>query len=116
MGPFKNSITFQDVEDTSFFHHTSIEVVCATQGNLEKVLGVKHKQLIINNMKSTKIMLAVIATILITWCVIGLIGWMLSDLSYKECMTNGGTLFCMLFIGWLPAIIVGSDLDKRLIE
>ena len=65
-------------------------------------------------MKSTKIMLAVLATLLITWCVIGLIGWMLSDLSYKECMTHGGTLFFMLLFGWIPAIIFGSDIDEYL--
>ena len=59
-------------------------------------------------------MLAIIATILLTWCVMGSIGWMLSDLSYKECMTNTGTLFLMLFIGWIPSIIVGADLDKTL--
>jgi hypothetical protein len=65
-------------------------------------------------MKSTKIMLAVLATLLITWCVIGLIGWMLSDLSYKECMTNGGTLLLMLFLGWIPAVIVGADINEQL--
>ena len=65
-------------------------------------------------MKSTKIMLAVLATILITWCVVGLIGYLLSDLSYKECMTNGRTLFFLLLFGWIPAIIVGADLDKSL--
>lgn len=65
-------------------------------------------------MKQTKIMLAFIATILITWCVMGLIGWMLSDLSYKECMTHNGTLFLMLLIGWMPASIVAFDLDKSL--
>jgi hypothetical protein len=65
-------------------------------------------------MKSTKIMLAVLATLLIVWCTIGLIGWMLSDLSYKECMTNGGTLFFFLLFGWIPSIIVGADLDKSL--
>ncbi len=65
-------------------------------------------------MKSTKIMLAVLATLLIVWCTIGLIGWMLSDLSYKECMTNGGTLFFFILFGWIPAIIVGADLDEHL--
>jgi hypothetical protein len=65
-------------------------------------------------MKSTKIMLAVLATLLITWCVIGLIGWMLSDLSYRDCMTNGGTLLLMLFLGWIPAIIVGADINEQL--
>lgn len=63
-------------------------------------------------MKQTKIMLAFIATILITWCVIGLIGWVLSDLSYRECMTHSGILFLMLLIGWIPAAIVVYDLDK----
>jgi hypothetical protein len=65
-------------------------------------------------MKSTKIMLAVIATLLITWCVIGLIGYLLSDLSYKDCMTHGAAMFCMILFGWIPAIIVGGDLDERL--
>ena len=65
-------------------------------------------------MKSTKIMLAVLATILITWCVMGLIGYLLSDLSYRDCMTSGGTLFLMLVFGWIPAIILGADLDKTL--
>lgn len=59
-------------------------------------------------------MLAVIATILITWCVVGLIGYLLSDLSYKECMTNSVTVFCMILFGWIPPIIVGGDLDERL--
>ena len=65
-------------------------------------------------MKTTKIMLAVIATNLITWCVMGLIGYLLSDLSYKECMVDSVTLFLMLLVGWIPAIIVGSDIDDKL--
>ncbi len=65
-------------------------------------------------MKSTKIMLAVIATFLIVWCTIGLICWMLSDLSYKECMTHGRTLFFFILFGWIPSMIVGADLDKIL--
>jgi hypothetical protein len=67
-------------------------------------------------MKSTKIMLAVIATFLSTWCVMGLIGWMLSDLSYKQCMTHGATIMLMFLTGWVPSIIVGADLDKNLKE
>lgn len=65
-------------------------------------------------MKSTKLMLAVIATILITWCVMGLIGYLLSDLSFRDCMTHGGTLFLMLLLGWIPAIIVGDDVHDQL--
>jgi len=67
-----------------------------------------------NKMKTTKIMLAVIATFLITWCVMGLIGFLLSDLSYKECMTNGATIVLMLMFGWIPSLIIGSDLDYEL--
>ena len=65
-------------------------------------------------MKSTKIMLAVIATFLTTWCVMGLIGYLLSDLSYKDCMTNGATLMLLLIFGWIPGVIIGQDLDDRL--
>jgi hypothetical protein len=64
-------------------------------------------------MKSTKIMLATIATFLITWCVMGLIGYLLSDLSYKECMTNGATLMFLLVFGWIPSVILGFDMDKK---
>ena len=67
-------------------------------------------------MKSTKIMLAVLATLLIVWCVMGLIGYLLSDLSYRECMTSGGTMFLMLIIGWIPGVILGADLDKQFKE
>lgn len=59
-------------------------------------------------------MLAVIATLLITWCVMGLIGYLLSDLSFRDCMTHGGTLFLMLLLGWIPAIIVGDDVHDQL--
>ena len=65
-------------------------------------------------MKTTKIMLAVIATTLITWCVMGLIGYLLSDCSYKECMTHGGTLMLMLIFGWMPSVIVACDLNDKL--
>ena len=64
-------------------------------------------------MKTTKIMVAVIAAFLITWTVIGLIGYLLSDGTYKECMTNGGTLMFMLIFGWIPSVIVGADLNER---
>jgi hypothetical protein len=65
-------------------------------------------------MKSTKLMLAVIATFLITWCVMGLIGYLLSDLSYRDCMTHGATLMLLMIIGWIPAIVVGNDVNDHL--
>jgi len=65
-------------------------------------------------MKSTKIMLAVIATFLSTWCVMGMIGYLLSDLSYKACMTDCATIMLMLVFGWIPSLIVGYDMDNKL--
>ena len=65
-------------------------------------------------MKQTKLMLAVIATFLITWCVMGLIGYLLSDLSFRDCMTHGATIIIMFIIGWIPASIVGYDVNEQL--
>lgn len=65
-------------------------------------------------MKSTKIMVAVIATFLITWLTIATIAYLLSSVTdFRSCAANGGTMMFMLFIGWVPAFIVGFDLDKR---
>ena len=59
-------------------------------------------------------MLAVIATFLTTWCVMGLIGYLLSDFSYKECMSDCATVFFMLIFGWIPSLIIGYDVDNKL--
>jgi hypothetical protein len=65
-------------------------------------------------MKSTKIMLAIIASLLTTWTSMSLIGYALSELSLHECYTHGGTLMLMLLFGWIPAVIIACDLDKHL--
>lgn len=65
-------------------------------------------------MKSTKIMLAVIACLLTTWTSMSLIGWALSDMSLRECYTHGATLIVMMIFGWIPAVIIGIDLDTHL--
>jgi hypothetical protein len=65
-------------------------------------------------MKSTKIMLAIIATLLSTWTVISLIGYVLSDIPLKECYTNMGTILVMLIFGWIPSVIIGCDLEEKL--
>jgi hypothetical protein len=64
-------------------------------------------------MKTTKIMLAVIATFLTTWCVMGLIGYLLSDASYKECMIDGATLMFLLIFGWIPSVIISYDMNEK---
>ena len=65
-------------------------------------------------MKLTKIMLAVIATLLITGIVLGLIGYLVSDLSFKECLKHDAMIYFMLILGWVPAIFVGSDVQEHL--
>jgi hypothetical protein len=65
-------------------------------------------------MKSTKIMLAVIATFLTTWCVMGIIGYLLSNVSYRDCMIDPATIVLMLMFGWIPSLIIGCDLDNYL--
>ena len=65
-------------------------------------------------MKSTKIMLAIIACLLTTWTSMSLIGWALSDMSLRECYTHGGILILMLIFGWIPAVIIACDYDKHL--
>lgn len=65
-------------------------------------------------MKSTKIMLAVIATFIITWLTIGLLFYVVSDMTYKESISNSGIAWLMLFLGWIPSLVVGFDLDEKL--
>lgn len=65
-------------------------------------------------MKTTKIMLAVIATFLTTWTIVSLIGYALSDLSLRDCYTYYGTIMFMCIFGWVPAIIIACDLDTKL--
>lgn len=59
-------------------------------------------------------MLAILATLLITWFVVGTIGYLLSDFTFKQCMSNPRTFFFMLILGWIPSAIIAYDLDKKL--
>ena len=65
-------------------------------------------------MKSTKLMLAVIASLLTTWTSMSLIGYAVSELSLRECYTHNATLMLMLLFGWIPAVIISCDLDTHL--
>lgn len=68
-------------------------------------------------MKMTKIMLAVIFTFILTAMTIGFIGYLISDpgTTYREIMQHGGLWMFMLAFGWIPSVIVGADLDEKLI-
>lgn len=61
-------------------------------------------------------MLAIIACLLTTWTSMSLIGWALSDMPLQECYTHGATLMLMIIFGWIPAVIIGYDLEKQIKE
>lgn len=65
-------------------------------------------------MNTTKIMLAVIATLTITAMTIGMVAYLLSDLTYKQSMQHPAVWLLMLIFGWIPAVVVGTDLDDKL--
>ena len=67
-------------------------------------------------MKTTKIMLAIIASLISTWTLVSLIGYALSDLSLRDCYTHGATIMIMMIFGWIPSVIVAGDLDVKLSE
>lgn len=58
-------------------------------------------------------MLAIIACLLTTWTSMSLIGYALSELSLRECYTDGGILMLMLLFGWIPSVIIACDLEKH---
>jgi hypothetical protein len=66
-------------------------------------------------MKATKVMIVGVCTFIFTWCVIALIGYLLSDdASYKECMRDVSTILIMSAIGWFPTLIVCNDIQDKL--
>lgn len=66
-------------------------------------------------MQTTKIMLAVLATFILTWMAVTFIGFMCStNVTFKEVATHSGTIMFMLIFGWVPSIIVGMDVDQYL--
>lgn len=66
-------------------------------------------------MKATKIMLAVICTLILTWMGLSLLTFLCSgDLTFRQSATHGGVALLMLTFGWIPSVIVSMDLDEKL--
>ena len=65
-------------------------------------------------MKNTIVMVAVIATFLLTWMSLSTIGWVFGDISFKEAASHGGTIMLMMLFGWIPAVIVAFDVSENL--
>lgn len=66
-------------------------------------------------MKNTKIMVAVIGMLIVTWIFFGLGCMALSGYdTLRDAMMNGLVLFFMVVLGWIPSLIVGIDLNEKL--
>lgn len=66
-------------------------------------------------MKGTTIMLTFLGAFIITWMTLGLLVYLLSDIpTYKECITSGPVMLLMLMLGWIPAFVISSDVQKEL--
>lgn len=65
-------------------------------------------------MKNTKLMLVSITVFVITYLSIGLISYLLSDYTYRECLLNAPIILFMFTLGWIPALVVGKDYDEYL--
>jgi hypothetical protein len=61
-------------------------------------------------------MVACFATFILTWMTISCIFYLLSDstTTFRDVAANGGMAMFLLIFGWIPSIIVGFDLDKKL--
>jgi hypothetical protein len=62
-------------------------------------------------MRNTKIMLAAIATYIVTWTFIAFAVWVLStNITFRECAILEGVLIFQFMFGWIPSVIVIQDL------
>jgi hypothetical protein len=60
-------------------------------------------------MRKTRIMLAVVITLIITHVTLGLFHFLLSTCAFKESLISNPVVMVMFIIGWIPAVIVGHD-------
>ena len=65
-------------------------------------------------MKGTIVMLGVIFSFVITWLFIATFVYLLSDNTFKQSMINDIVIATMVFLGWIPSVVVGADLNDKL--
>jgi hypothetical protein len=63
-------------------------------------------------MKTTKIILSLILTGLLTWVGIGIVVYLLSEMNFKESMSSSQTILTFILGGWLPISGVFIDLTE----
>lgn len=65
-------------------------------------------------MKITKVMLATIATFMLTWILVSLLCSYLFESEFRTTMNH--SFIFMLILGWVPSVVVGMDLNDKLSE
>lgn len=64
-------------------------------------------------MKSTKVMLALFATFLLTWLTLGFINYIMDGtITFREACKTPGIFLIMLIVGWIPAVFVAQDVSE----
>ena len=58
-------------------------------------------------MRIVKQILVFSSVLLLTWLTVGFVAWIFAkQLGCKECLLCGATFVTMIFIGWMPALLV----------
>lgn len=67
-------------------------------------------------MKGTITMILCLLTFLATWMGVSYINYLCGDetVSFKQAATHPAMFLFMLVLGWIPAVVVGSDVDELL--
>ena len=59
-------------------------------------------------------MLLAIASFILTYALVGLIGYLLFDMvSYRLTLIDPGTVVFMIMFGWLPAAVIAADYHEK---
>lgn len=65
-------------------------------------------------MIQTKTMLLAIACFMITYALVGLIGYLLFDMvSYRLTLIDPGMIVFMFMFGWLPTAVIAVDYHEK---
>jgi len=67
-------------------------------------------------MKGTKIMLAFLGTMFITWMCLATLNYLFTmEINFREAATADWVAFVMVLVGWMPSVVVTIDLDGKLV-
>lgn len=66
--------------------------------------------------KETKLMLCAIATFMLSYLLFGTIGYLLSDISFKQVLLSNGTIMVTAILGTIATVIVTANYSEYLGE